>query len=148
MASDANNQLLPIAYALVESESTLSWLWFLQCLKDGVVKDRPDVCIISDRNQGLLSALEKMNHDVPMEFLWPDLETRWCMRHLAANFYSRFRNKECFKAFKVMCMQNQPWKFDALWMALNAATTAASGDAPAEPAGAGNHRGPGIWLSG
>ena len=33
VASDANNQLLPIAYAIVESESTLSWLWFLQCLK-------------------------------------------------------------------------------------------------------------------
>src|SRR3954465_10899852 len=62
VASDTNNQLLPIAYALVESESTLSWLWFLQCLKDGVVKDRLDVCIISDRNQGLLSALEKMKH--------------------------------------------------------------------------------------
>jgi hypothetical protein len=108
VASDANNQLLPIAYALVESETKESWLWFLMCLKEGVVKERPSVCIISDRNQGLLSALNQMKNDVPMQYRWPDLETRWCMRHLAANFYSRFKNKDCFKAFKLMCMQNQP----------------------------------------
>jgi hypothetical protein len=58
IAADANNQLLPIAYALVESENKDSWLWFQSCVKIGVVKERKGVCIISDRNTGLLSALE------------------------------------------------------------------------------------------
>jgi hypothetical protein len=148
VASDANNQLLPIAYALVESETTEAWLWFLMCLKNGVVKARPGVCIISDRNQGLLNALNQMKNTVAMEYRWPDLETRWCMRHLAANFYSRFRNKECFKAFKLMCCQNQPRKFDALWIALNDATTTSSGDAPREPAGSGRRaRNMSEWVS-
>ena len=53
VAADANNQLLPIAYALVESENKDSWLWFLSCLKLGIVKNRPDVCIISDRHAGI-----------------------------------------------------------------------------------------------
>jgi hypothetical protein len=47
-------------------------------------------------------------------------------------------------------MQNQPWKFDALWIALNAAMTKASGDAPAAAAGVGNQRrarNMGEWVS-
>ena len=58
IAADENNQLLPIAYALVESENKDSWMWFLSCLKMGVVKKRGGVCIISGRNTGLLSTLE------------------------------------------------------------------------------------------
>jgi hypothetical protein len=41
----------------VEGENKDSWLWFLSFLKNEVVKQRPDVCIISDRNAGLLNAL-------------------------------------------------------------------------------------------
>ena len=104
IAADANNQLLPIAYALVESENKDSWTWFLSCLKLGVVKKRAGVCIISDRNTGLLSALEIVKQSSDPTWGWPDLETRWCMRHLAANFFSRFKNKDLFKQFKRMCM--------------------------------------------
>jgi hypothetical protein len=57
IAADTNNQLLPIAYSLVEGENKYNWLWFLSCLKNGVMKQHPDVCIISDRNSGLLNAL-------------------------------------------------------------------------------------------
>jgi hypothetical protein len=41
-----------------------------------------------------------------------DLETRWCMRHLAANFYSKFKNKDWLKPFKRMCMQNTESKMN------------------------------------
>jgi hypothetical protein len=57
IAAVANNHFLPIAYVLVEGENRDSWLWFLSYLKSGVVKQRPDVCIISDRNSGLLNML-------------------------------------------------------------------------------------------
>ena len=60
IAADANNQLLPIAYALVESENKNSWLWFLSCVKVGVVKNRPGVCIVSDLNTGMLSTIESI----------------------------------------------------------------------------------------
>ena len=120
IAADANNQLLPIAYALVESENKDSWLWFLSCLKIGVVRNRPNVCIISDRNKGLLSALNIIKQSPDPEWGWPDLETRWCMRHLAANFYSKFKNKEWFKQFKRMCMQKTTAKMNAIWAGINA----------------------------
>ena len=31
---DSNNGIYPLAYAFVESETTSSWTWFLQCLSD------------------------------------------------------------------------------------------------------------------
>ena len=51
VVADANDQLLPVAFAIVESESTESWLWILSNVKQAVVQDRPDVCVISDRHQ-------------------------------------------------------------------------------------------------
>nr|XP_051221541.1 uncharacterized protein LOC127339766 [Lolium perenne] len=120
IAADANNQLLPIAYALVESENKDSWFWFLCCLKISVVGNRPNVCIISDRNTGLLSVLEFMKVAQDPDWGWPDLETRWCMRHLAANFYSKFKNKDWFKLFKRMCMQKTEEKMNAIWSGINA----------------------------
>ena len=37
------------------------------------------------------------------------------MRHMAANFYERFKNKDMMNLFKRLCTQNQQRKFDALW---------------------------------
>ena len=37
------------------------------------------------------------------------------MRHMAANFYELFKNKNMMNLFKRLCTQNQQRKFDALW---------------------------------
>ena len=84
----------------------------------GVVKERLGVCIISDRNTGLLSALDIIKESSE-EWGWPDLEGRSCMRHLAANFYSKFKNKDWFKLFKRMCMQKTEAKMNAIWAGIN-----------------------------
>ena len=33
MATDANNKIYPLAFAIVESESTETWGWFLACIR-------------------------------------------------------------------------------------------------------------------
>ena len=43
IAADGNDQLLPVAFAIVENENTDSWLWFLANIKQHVVRDRPNV---------------------------------------------------------------------------------------------------------
>ena len=48
MATNSNNEIYPLAFAVVESESTESWGWFLACLLTYVM-DRTNLCIISDR---------------------------------------------------------------------------------------------------
>ena len=51
MAIDANQKVLPIAFAVVDKESGPSWGWFLECLRTSIERVIPnkDICIISDR---------------------------------------------------------------------------------------------------
>ncbi|XP_062196231.1 uncharacterized protein LOC133899268 [Phragmites australis] len=122
MAADANNQIIPLAYALVESENNDSWLWFLTLVRTRVVGNRERVCIISDRNKGLLHALDVLHASTNPSIAWPDVERRWCMRHLGANLYSRYHNKGLVKKFKGLCLQNQQAKFNEIWRELNETT--------------------------
>ena len=44
IGQDGNNQVVPLAFAFVESENIDSWTWFFRQLKIAVVKDKPNVC--------------------------------------------------------------------------------------------------------
>jgi hypothetical protein len=54
VAADGNNQLLPLAIAFVEGENGENWYWFLERLKQMVVGDVSDMCVIHDRHKGIL----------------------------------------------------------------------------------------------
>jgi hypothetical protein len=83
---DVNNQLFPVAFAFVESENTDSWYWFLERVKLAVVRDREDVCLIHDRHAGILRAIQGcVETGEPPK--WRDVRSRWCMRHIGANFF-------------------------------------------------------------
>jgi hypothetical protein len=112
IAVDANNQMLPVAFAYVESENNDSWLWFLTFLRTRVVGNRERVCIILDRNASLLHALDVLHDSTNLSIAWPNAERRWCMRHLDASMYSRYHNKALVKRFKGLCLQNQLSKFN------------------------------------
>ena len=49
---DANNALVPLAFALVEKENKDSWGWFLRLVRIHVVGPGRTICVISDRHQG------------------------------------------------------------------------------------------------
>nr|XP_043625642.1 uncharacterized protein LOC122597073 [Erigeron canadensis] len=59
MGVDGNNQILPLAFAIVENESFASWNWFLSHIKRHVVKDVDGICLISDRHPGILKAVNE-----------------------------------------------------------------------------------------
>ncbi|KAL9665425.1 hypothetical protein QQ045_020845 [Rhodiola kirilowii] len=44
VALDVENEILPLAYALVESENIDSWKWFMTCIRNGVTQ-REGLCI-------------------------------------------------------------------------------------------------------
>ena len=44
------------------------------------------------------------------------------MRHLGANFFSQFRNKNLMNLFKKLCKQNQLWKYNLIRDRLNVFT--------------------------
>ncbi|GJU62779.1 retrovirus-related pol polyprotein from transposon TNT 1-94 [Tanacetum coccineum] len=82
MGRDANNQMYPIAWAVVRVENSENWMWFLSLLQDDLsLNDGTGITIISDSHKGLLDAVH--------EFL-PQAEHRKCTRHIFANFKKKF----------------------------------------------------------
>ncbi|XP_049386699.1 uncharacterized protein LOC125850912, partial [Solanum stenotomum] len=54
---DENDNILPLAFAIVDKESKEAWKWFFRNLSAHVIKSRQDVCVISDRAKGILTSL-------------------------------------------------------------------------------------------
>ncbi|XP_073036545.1 uncharacterized protein [Primulina eburnea] len=104
---DANNQILPLAFALVDEESYDSWKWFLDLLCVHVINGLPGVCIISDRHRAIIGAVE----GIP-QFNPPYGVHRFCLRHVCSNFNTHFKNVH----LKDLCWQagsqHQVRKFD------------------------------------
>ncbi|XP_071740331.1 uncharacterized protein [Rutidosis leptorrhynchoides] len=78
---DSNNGIYPLAYAMIEAENYNSWSWFLECLGDDLNLTRmSNFTFISDRQKGLLQAVERM---------FPCAEHRFCLRHMHENMKSK-----------------------------------------------------------
>ena len=74
---DANDKVLPIAWALVPTEDGEQWLWFLQHLVRANQHLLEDITtVISDRDKGLALAVQ--------QYL-PQAAHSHCCQHLAAN---------------------------------------------------------------
>jgi hypothetical protein len=114
----ADGKLLPLAIAFAEGENGDSWYWFLERLKQMVVLDVSDVCVIHDRHKGILRVISDIKEGSQGHYRaaqWPNVNSWWCMRHMGANFHSQFKNKKLTKLFKRLCLTNQEKKFFDLW---------------------------------
>jgi hypothetical protein len=135
VAADGNNQLLPLAIAFAEGENGDSWYWFLERLKQTMVGDVSDVCV-HDRHKGILQAISDIKEGSQESYRaaqWPDVHSRWRMRHIGVNFHSQFKNKELTKLFKRLCSTNQEKKFFDLWQKLDDLTKKASEEIAKKP---------------
>nr|GEW78238.1 hypothetical protein CTI12_AA105810 [Tanacetum cinerariifolium] len=75
---DANNQMFPIAWAIVKIENKNNWCWFLSLLCDDLdLQDGLGITIISDGHKRLVEAVKTWLHEV---------EHRHCDKHIYANF--------------------------------------------------------------
>ena len=109
IASDANNRVLPLAFALVEVENNDNWEWFLHLLRTKVLPAQREICVISDRNQGILNAVEI---DIPGH---APLHHRWCMRHFCSNFYRACGLKELADDLQDCCLAFSDKRFATLY---------------------------------
>ncbi|ERM95687.1 hypothetical protein AMTR_s00023p00214690 [Amborella trichopoda] len=76
---DANNELFPLAFAVVEKENYQNWYWFLSILSE-LLNGYPNLSaltIISDRQKSLSEAIEKY---------FPTCLPSFCMRYMGENF--------------------------------------------------------------
>ncbi|XP_057780140.1 uncharacterized protein LOC130998748 [Salvia miltiorrhiza] len=73
MGKDGNNDMFPIAWAVVEAENEVCWTWFLKCLLEDLdIGDGSGWTFISDQQKGLANAVAA---------LAPKAEHRNCARH-------------------------------------------------------------------
>lgn len=90
---DANNGMVPLAYAVVEIENRDSWGWFMQHLiMDLNLENSHHYVILSDKQKGLIDAVKD---------LLPNAEHRHCVKHLGENFRKKFPSlllKEIFQS--------------------------------------------------
>ena len=109
IGNDANNRLLPLAFALVSAENNDNWEWFMRLLRTKVIPPQREVCVISDRHQGILNAMEI---DISGH---ARLHHRWCMRHFVANFYRACGNKDLSDRLKDCCLAYTEIRFYRLY---------------------------------
>ncbi|XP_061370246.1 uncharacterized protein LOC133312964 [Gastrolobium bilobum] len=83
VGKDGNENMYPIAFAVVEAETRDSWQWFMQLLLNdiGTFEEKGWV-IMSDRQKGLNDVLKAYN-----------CEHRFCVRHLYSNFKLQYKGK-------------------------------------------------------
>ncbi|KAI3459813.1 hypothetical protein Pfo_016476 [Paulownia fortunei] len=84
---DGNQQVLPLAFAIVDEQTTMSWKWFLQMLSKHIIQGVEGMYLISDRHPGILRAIESV-HD----FTLPRGVHRFCLMHVCSNFNNHFKN--------------------------------------------------------
>ncbi|XP_025636000.1 uncharacterized protein [Arachis hypogaea] len=87
VAQDSNSNILPIAFAIVESESTESWSFFLTNLRRRVTS-QDGLLVISDRSQAIKATLSSDDSG------WHPSRAfyAYCIRHMAVNFMTRFNS--------------------------------------------------------
>ncbi|XP_056158389.1 uncharacterized protein LOC130134754 [Syzygium oleosum] len=84
---DANNQMYPIAWAVVEVENKDSWGWFAKALKNDLgTKDGVGYTTISDHQKVLEEEMSSAEH-------------RRCARHIYANWRKKNGGNDCRKQF-------------------------------------------------
>ncbi|XP_017604138.1 uncharacterized protein LOC108450882 [Gossypium arboreum] len=101
IAQDGNGNVLPIAFAIVESENSESWAYFIRNLQRHVVR-QDNICIISDRSKGLVTAIRQS--EVP----WRSV---YCIRHIIVNFHNEYKNKDWRKRIVNMGYELEPHRF-------------------------------------
>nr|XP_025674200.1 uncharacterized protein LOC112773381 [Arachis hypogaea] len=86
VSQDGNNNIVPIAFAIVEGETSDAWHFFLSNLRQHVVT-RDGVGLISDRHESINAAIARSNG------AWspPKAFHMFCIRHIESNFLRKFK---------------------------------------------------------
>nr|XP_027069017.1 uncharacterized protein LOC113694296 [Coffea arabica] len=86
VTQDANNRIIPIAYAIVDEETISNWSWFMEQFRYHVARDRCPICVISDRHNGIIHAMTHFDYwQEPLAF------HRYCLRHVRSNLMTHFK---------------------------------------------------------
>ncbi|KAL9674930.1 hypothetical protein QQ045_003129 [Rhodiola kirilowii] len=103
---DANNGVLPVAFALAESENTSSWSWFMSCIREGVTSRR-GLCGISNRHRGIMATMNEPQWSPPNAY------HRICIHHFQSNFNTKVKDSYLKKKLGKVAYAKKEYKFAA-----------------------------------
>ncbi|XP_070005583.1 uncharacterized protein [Nicotiana sylvestris] len=79
-SQDVGGKILPLAYAIIDSENEASWRWFFESFKEAF-GDRDGMCIVCDRNESIAKATlivyPQVSHCVCIWHLWNNIKDRY-----------------------------------------------------------------------
>nr|GEX21214.1 hypothetical protein [Tanacetum cinerariifolium] len=93
---DLNNEIYPLAYAIVEYENKDSWKWFFECVGDDLDLFRnSNFTFISDRQKGIIPSIGES---------FPSAEYRFCLKHIYDNMKLSWKGRaHCDVLLNNMC---------------------------------------------
>jgi len=107
---DALGSLYPLAFAVVDAENDVNWLWFLTILRTRVLEPHASetlqngsLVLLSDRQKGLIDRVASV---------FPGLPHGYCLRHLEDNFHKQFKNVELKRLLWIAAQSTKKEDFD------------------------------------
>lgn len=102
IALDANEQLYPVAFGVVDSENNNSWTYFMVKLRQaiGIV---PNLVFVSDRHPSIANALS---------VVFPEAHHGACTYHIKMNIMAKFKTDKCHAEFELASKAYRMSEFD------------------------------------
>ncbi|XP_078157435.1 uncharacterized protein LOC144553210 [Carex rostrata] len=97
---DAENQLIPLAFGLVENEDFENWGWFMKWVREFVIGRNRYMCVVSDRHKGIKKVF--IQDDLGWCEEKGECAHHYCSQHVFENFGKHTKDKVAFTFFKVM----------------------------------------------
>lgn len=91
IAVDANEQLYPVAFGVVDSENNNSWTYFMLKLREAI-GTVPNLVFVSDRHPSIANALSA---------IFPEAHHGACTYHIKMNIMSKFKTDKCHAEFEL-----------------------------------------------
>ncbi|XP_022866127.1 uncharacterized protein LOC111385938, partial [Olea europaea var. sylvestris] len=101
-AQDANLQIYPLAWSVVDRETNASWYWFFAKLKD-VINDSNQLVFVSDRKKSIKQAITR---------LFPLSHHGACIWHIEKNLIARYNSSNVIFLFKRAALAYHVSEFD------------------------------------
>lgn len=105
---DGNNQIVPLSWAVVPTEDSKNWRWFLQKVARYIPLDEEDSVIMSDRGKELVAAVDE---------IFPNAVHGY---HLAENVEANGFSKKCKRLFWFAAFAKSEAAFDAVFVKIRA----------------------------
>ncbi|XVE62979.1 hypothetical protein DITRI_Ditri06bG0162900 [Diplodiscus trichospermus] len=88
---DGNDQMVPIAWGVIDKESKSNWRWFLCWLRQELeLGDGSSLTVISNMQKGLIDAINNVI---------PQVEHRWCARHIYTKWSKKWHGEKLKRKF-------------------------------------------------